>query len=112
MVDNLRTKIELGQQLLEKKKGGCYLSRALVHKVPSPRRDVNLRGFDIFFLMEHINTHTSPLQYSKERSSSHFVVLMIITIVIIVIILLLFIFTLFKFNVRNPKSKFVLGSSL
>ena len=49
MVDNLRTKIELGQQLLEKKKGGCYLSRALVHKVPSPRRDVNLRGFDIFF---------------------------------------------------------------
>ena len=112
MVDNLRNKIELGQQLLEKKKGGCYLSMALVHKVPSPRRDVNLRGFDIFFLMEHINTHTSPLQYSKERSSSHFVVLMIITIVIIVIILLLFIFTLFKFNVRNPKSKFVLGSSL
>ena len=65
-------------------------------------------------------SHTSSLQYSKERSSSYFVVLIIIIIIIVVVVvvvvvvvavLLLFVFTLFKFNVWNPKSKFVLGSS-
>ena len=63
-------------------------------------------------------SHTSSLQYSKERSSSYFVVLIIIIIIIVVVVvvvvvavLLLFVFTLLKFNVWNPKSKFVLGSS-